>query len=144
MILNGIEELATRGDLLDRAIVIYLPSIPEEQRRPEATLWRDFDAQHPKILGALLDAVSTALRHRYEVKLERLPRMADFAIWVAAASKNLGMSPDDFMDAYTGNRSDANELALDAALIVPPLRDLLSGEGRGLARDRNRAPPRSA
>jgi hypothetical protein len=129
VILNGIEELATRGDLLDRAIVIYLPSIPEEQRRLEATLWQDFDAQHPKILGALLDAVSSALRDRYEVKLERLPRMADFAIWVAAASKNLGMSPDDFIDAYTGNRSDANELALDAALIVPPLRDLLAAKG---------------
>jgi hypothetical protein len=75
VILNGIEELATRGDLLDRAIVIYLPSIPEEHRRPEATLWSDFAAQHPKILGALLDAVSMALRKRDDVQLKGLPRM---------------------------------------------------------------------
>jgi hypothetical protein len=29
---NGIEELATRGDLLDRSIVLYLPTIAEDQR----------------------------------------------------------------------------------------------------------------
>jgi hypothetical protein len=128
VLLNGIEELATRGDLLDRAIVIYLPSIPEAHRRPEAALWRDFEAQHPKILGALLDAVSRALRDRDTVELEGLPRMADFVIWVAAASDKLGMTPDDFLEAYKGNRSDANELALDAALIVSPLRDLLAAK----------------
>jgi hypothetical protein len=39
------------------------------------------------------------------------------------------MNPDEFMDAYKGNRSDANELALDASLIVPALRELLAAKG---------------
>jgi hypothetical protein len=60
VVVNGIEELATRGDLLDRAIILYLPAIAEEQRKPEAILWRTFDATRPLILGALLDAVSQA------------------------------------------------------------------------------------
>ena len=29
---NGIEELATRGDSLDRAIIIYLPGVSKKQR----------------------------------------------------------------------------------------------------------------
>jgi hypothetical protein len=62
VILNGIEELATRGDLLDRAIITYLPAIAEERRRPEAELRQAFDAKRPALLGALLDAVSLALR----------------------------------------------------------------------------------
>ena len=37
LILNGISQVATRGDLLDRAIVVTLPPIPEEKRRDEDT-----------------------------------------------------------------------------------------------------------
>ena len=89
VILNGIEELATRGDLLDRALILYLPPIPEHQRRPESDVWHDFEVVHPRILGALLDAVSHALARLPSVTLDRLPRMADFALWVAAAEGSL-------------------------------------------------------
>ena len=58
MILNGIEDVATRPDLLDRALTITLPEIPEERRRDEDELWRIFEQLRPRILGALLDAVS--------------------------------------------------------------------------------------
>jgi hypothetical protein len=119
IILNGIEELATRGDLLDRAIILYLPTIPEAQRRSEAEIWRDFEATRSKILGALLTAVNGALAKVATVKLDRLPRMADFALWVAAAEPALGCPEGAFLEAYTGNREQANELALEAALIVP-------------------------
>src|SRR5262249_5508750 len=33
LILNGIEEVATRGDLLDRALLVTCPTIPEDSRR---------------------------------------------------------------------------------------------------------------
>src|SRR5262249_45420596 len=39
VVLTSIEDLASRGDLLDRAIVETLPAIPEERRRPEKELW---------------------------------------------------------------------------------------------------------
>jgi hypothetical protein len=125
LILNGIEELVTRADLLDRAVILYLPAIPEEQRRPEAEFWRAFDEKRPGILGALLDSVSLALRQVATVQLERLPRMADFAVWVTAGASALGFEPDVFLEAYSGNRAAANDLALEASLIVPPLRVLL-------------------
>ena len=41
IVLNGIEEVATRGDLLDRAITLYLPTIPEDQRKDEKVFWED-------------------------------------------------------------------------------------------------------
>jgi hypothetical protein len=128
VVLNGIEELATRGDLLDRAIIIYLPAIAEDARKPEAEVWHDFEAKRPAILGALLDAASTALANVGSVKLPRLPRMADFAVWVTAAEPALRWKPGAFVAAYDRNRRAANELALDAAVIVPPLRDLLAAK----------------
>jgi hypothetical protein len=60
--------------------------------------------------------------------------MADFARWVVAAEPALGWPAGSFMTAYTGNREAIHEIALDAAMIVPPLRQLLdSGEFIGTA-----------
>jgi hypothetical protein len=53
-ILNGIEDLATRGDLLERSLILYLPSISDTARRTERELWEQFEAAWPRILGALL------------------------------------------------------------------------------------------
>jgi hypothetical protein len=50
VILNGIEELATRGDLLDRSIIQHLASIAEEDRKAEGPFWEDFEAKRPQIL----------------------------------------------------------------------------------------------
>ena len=90
--LNGITELATRGDLIDRSILVDLDAIPEDRRLPEKQLWRRFEELRPLILGALLDAVACALRNRATTTLPRLPRMADFALFVTAAEEALGWS----------------------------------------------------
>ena len=117
IILNGIEEIAVRGDLLDRAILLYLPSISKQQRRPERDFWQDFDRSSPWILGAVLDAVVMALRDVDKISLNELPRMADFALWGVASMPALGFDPDSFMDAYNGNRDGANSLALESSPI---------------------------
>src|SRR5262249_39294580 len=75
IISNGIEEVAARGDLLDRAVLVICPTIPDEERVTEESFWRRFEAVRPRILGALLYAVSTGLRNLPEVELEKLPRM---------------------------------------------------------------------
>lgn len=48
---------------------------------------------------------------------------------MTAAEAALGWKAGAFLEAYTGNREAANDLALEAALIVPPLRDLLAAKG---------------
>ena len=61
VLLNGIESIVTRPDLADRALFLELEPIPEERRRPEAELWAAFEAERPRILGVLLDAVAKGL-----------------------------------------------------------------------------------
>ncbi|GIV77440.1 MAG: hypothetical protein KatS3mg050_1834 [Litorilinea sp.] len=114
IILNGIDELAVRGDLRDRMITLILPPIPDDRRRPEADFWREFEQARPRLLGALLDAVAMALRNLPHTRLERLPRMADFALWVHAAEPALDQPAGTFMDRYTGNRSEAHRVVLEA------------------------------
>lgn len=112
-ILNGIEELATRGDLLDRAIVVYLPVIGDGDRKDERTFHQQFEATRPRLLGALLDAVSAAIENLDSVDLADLPRMADFARWVSGAEVKLGWDPRTFINAYRENRQRSNELPLE-------------------------------
>jgi hypothetical protein len=61
-ILNGIEEVITRPDLADRAILLTLDPITEAQRCPENRLWREFEFARPQILGGLLDAAVHGLQ----------------------------------------------------------------------------------
>jgi hypothetical protein len=81
VVLNGIEEVVNRPDLADRAIFLTLEPIAEDKRRPEEELLAAFDPERPRILGALLDAVAVGLKRLPEIRLEKIPRMADFAIW---------------------------------------------------------------
>ena len=72
-----------------------------------------------------MDAVSAALRNLDRVKLEELPRMADFAVWVAAAEEALPWGPGGFIEAYAGNRAEADENALDNDPVAVAVRDLM-------------------
>jgi hypothetical protein len=84
--LNGIEDLATRSDVQDRAVSLTLPEIPDERRRDEDELWRRYELAKPRLLGALLTAVNVALRNLAQVSLPSKPRMADFALWAALSA----------------------------------------------------------
>ena len=129
IILNGISQVATRGDLLDRAIVIILPPIPEHARRDEATFWQEFDRARPGILGALLDAVSCGLGRLPDVQLERKPRMADFALWSVAVEPACPWAEGTFLEAYTGNRQGAVEATLDGDPVADVIRAIAPWSG---------------
>jgi hypothetical protein len=134
VILNGIEEVVNRPDLADRAIFLTLAPIPDGKRRPEAELWAAFEAARPRILGALLDAVAAGLERLPEIRLEQLPRMADFAIWATACETALrhqdGRSWEEgtFMKAYVGNIDAAVETVLDANPVATAVRTLMANQ----------------
>jgi hypothetical protein len=127
IIVNSIDTIVSRADLMDRSLPLDLPTINTTQRRQERDFWRDFDAAHPRILGALLDAVSVGLLRLDDVHLPSLPRMADFAIWITAAEPALGWPEGHFLATYAGNQADANELVLDASPLTPLLRAMTDG-----------------
>jgi hypothetical protein len=123
VILNGIEDIVTRPDLADRAVFLTLEPIAEERRRPEAELWAAFEAERARILGALLDAVAKGLVELPRTKLDKLPRMADFALWATACETAL-WPQGTFWSAYCGNRDDAVEGVIDADPIAAAVRAL--------------------
>jgi hypothetical protein len=115
VILTGIEDVATRGDLLRRCLTVTLPPIPDEKRRTEAVQRALEDRLRPRILGVLLDAMAGALAS--EPVTEPLPSMADWYAWVARAEPALGWPRGTLRRIYAGVR----ESAAAAVLEVSPL-----------------------
>jgi hypothetical protein len=122
IILNGIPLLTERSDLAERTLTVHLRTIPETDRKPEADMLREFEAERPRILGALLDGVASAIRRLPSTKLDRLPRMADFATRTVAAAPGLGIEPDDFLAAYDTNRRDVVDATFEADAVAVAVR----------------------
>jgi energy-coupling factor transporter ATP-binding protein EcfA2 len=127
VLFNSIEELATRADFLDRTVHLRTVHIAKEKRVPEDKFWKDFEACVPRILGALFDAVSSALKNLPSVRSSSFPRMADFAKWVMAGSQSLGFTAEKFLEVYESNRNAGSVMALDASPIYAPLCSMLEG-----------------
>ncbi len=124
IIINGIDDMTTRPDLPDRSLVFRLQQIRESDRMDEEDFWRRFNESRPRVLGALLDAVSAALRILPSVKMARKPRMADFAKWIVAAEAACPWPAGSFLRAYLGNRSEAIELGLESDSVATAVREL--------------------
>ena len=136
VILNGIGDIVTRADLLDRCISIDVPLI--EKRIASSRLNEQFESAYPRILGAIFDATSWALAN--PVVPDDLPRMATFAKWMASAepefARQWNSEPQDFiweqgsfLEIYRDNILKSSSTALDQHAIVPELQDLIRKTG---------------
>jgi hypothetical protein len=119
--INGIGDVVTRSDLLDRALIVNLPDIKDQARREERELYAELEAARGEILGGLLTAVVTYLKDGDSVDLSSKPRMVDFARLGVATEVALGGEKGSFLEAYQGSQEDAVETALASHPIVPPL-----------------------
>ena len=102
ILLNGVADVATRPDLVDRSIMLTLEMIDENKRRSEEELWAAFNKERPALLGVLLDVAAHGLSRLDHVKLKRMPRMADFFQWITACETAL-WPEGTFAAAYERN-----------------------------------------
>ncbi len=132
--LNGINNVATRPDLLDRAILVELSRISENNRRELSEILKNFDNDLPLILGSVFDILSKAMKIYPTVKLEKLPRMADFARWGYAIGEALGNLGQVFLDEYRINYDRQNIEAINsdvvAVLMIDFMKDRENWTGR--------------
>ena len=120
IMLNGIPDFVERGDLLDRAIQLDLPRL--SSYRADNAFWSEFRSAQPRILGALLDLVSRAMRYYDTVDNKGLPRMSNFCQWVMAA---LNGRREEFLEVFTKNRSEARKGLLDYSITADAIKSLL-------------------
>jgi hypothetical protein len=120
--------------------LLTLDAITDQQRRPENALWQAFERARPQILAALLDRAVHGLQALPHAQFNRLPRMADFALW-ATACETASWAPGTFEGAYWRNRRSAIEDVIDADPVAACVRHLMTetSEWTGSASDLLRA-----
>jgi hypothetical protein len=139
-ILNGIEDVVCRADLADRSVFLTMDSIADDRRRAEKELWREFEVARPRILGALLDGAVQGLRKLPNIRLRKLPRMADFTLW-GTACETAFWSVGTFLRAYDANRRAVIDDVIEADPVATFVREMMTERRRwmGTASDLLRA-----
>jgi len=89
------------------------------------SLWREFELARPQILGALLDAAAHGLHMLPQVRLKRLPRLADFVLW-GTACKSAFRPAGTIEAAYSMNRRDAIENIIDIDPVAALVREIMA------------------
>ena len=116
-VLNGISDVVSKGDIIDRGLLVTLPVITEY--REKGAVWEDFEMVRPLVMGALYDAAAAGLKSIAEGEEIRakLPRMADYAKWSIRVERALGFSEGAFLEAFTGSREEGVDTVLEAEPI---------------------------
>jgi len=79
VVLTSIHLASLRGDLTERLLPVTLRRIPDDERRPERELDEHFERHVGEILAGVYRLTAGVLATLHNVKLDRPPRMADFA-----------------------------------------------------------------
>jgi len=130
IILTGIEEAASRPDLLDRSFLIEAERTSASDRREETELVAAFDADRPVILGVLLDGLVAALRNEPSIELTSSHRMVDAARMAQAAEVGLRLPPGTIREATERASVSATSVALDASPIAQAVIAWFAQDGR--------------
>lgn len=120
IILNGIPDLASRGDLASRAVVIHLP--PIDARRTEAEINAVILAAMAPAFGALLTALAVGLKNLGATPTPNV-RMSDWARLVVAAEPALPWPAGGFLAALGANASNASASIVEGDLVASAVRD---------------------
>jgi hypothetical protein len=127
---NGIEDVATRPDLVERTILLWLAR--PKRRRREKEIDTAFEGAASGIFGALLDGLVKGLQGIDDINDSDLPRMADFAAWAESCCRAYWPA-GTFLEAYKQNLRQAVEVVLDASPVASAVRALMAdrAEWRG-------------
>jgi hypothetical protein len=139
LILNSIDGVVSRGDLLDRSLPVTLRPPTERQSRSQFNA--KLAAIHPAILGALLSLLSDVLRVLPEVQGlagQSSERFTDLVEIGLAAEKALDWPIGTVDRVLKTARSEAHEIAVDSSPVGAAIRELMANppdraEWRGTA-----------
>lgn len=118
VILNGINVVTVRPDLLDRSILLGLERIPEDERKEERKVWEEFEEDKSKMLGSIFHTISKAQSIYPTIELDKVGRMADFTRWGYAIAEACGIGGEKFLNAYLENQRKANDEAVNCNPIA--------------------------
>jgi len=122
----GINQVATKPDLLDRCVIIALELIDSTKRREESELWHTFNQLKPEILGSILNCLSYVIQIAPTLEIKSKPRLADSFRYSLAAAQFFGYTEQDLEKAYNFNIQSQHEEAIEASSVAQVVIEFMS------------------
>jgi len=129
MIITGINIPTHAPDLLDRLLLIELERIHPEKRMDEITFWKQFNADKPLLFGALLDAISGVMQHLPNIKLNKMPRMADFSRIACAYAEFIGIGSERMLDIIMQHTERQTQEVIDSDPVAAVICEFVRKHG---------------
>ncbi len=126
VVMNGISDIVTAQDLIDRTIILELPQITESNRKTDLEFFSVFKAEAPYISGALYDLLVAVLNEIPNIQLSEKPRLADFAILGVALEHVLHLPEGAFLTAYRQNQNSNVLSAMEHSPVALAIEKLIS------------------
>jgi hypothetical protein len=115
VILNGIEDIASRDDLVRRSVILELARIEDGSVSDDAEVMSNFRKDVPAIFGALCTGLMTALKNIDTVQINNITSMSRFCRWSGASMTAFNWNADMFMKNYHDNLNRSYIAALDTS-----------------------------
>jgi hypothetical protein len=130
LILNGIDSIATRGDLLSRAFLVTLRA--QENRPSEAVFEQRLTDIQPGVFGGLLDLLSQVLAVLPSVEgtYQGTERFVGFVELGLAIEQVLGWESGTVLRVLAGVREEAHETAIESSPVGQAIQELMLGRER--------------
>lgn len=132
LVFTSIGVVSNAPDLLDRAILLPVPDLTEDDRRTETAMWAEYEASRPKALGGVFKSIQQAMTILPSVAAEfergewPQQRMADFVVWGEALARAAwGKEPGEFLEAYRRRISQMAREIVAGDLAMSTLADLI-------------------
>ena len=114
----GINQVANKPDLLDRCVIVTLDLISDTERLEESELWKAFNEEKSKVLGAIFDCLVYVIRIAPSLTISSKPRLADSFRYELASAKFLGYTEQDLVSAHSLNAQNQHIEAIDASPVA--------------------------
>lgn len=126
IILNGIDEIAQRSDLLSRSVKLMLDPIESGSRLNFDAVNQQFQDLKPRLLAAIFDMLSEILRKLPETVIDTDLRMIDIVRWATAAEGLMGVESGAILEACERNYSQSTSESLDDNVVGSVLLEYMS------------------
>jgi len=128
VILTSIDPGALRDDLGDRLLLVDLPGLDDDSRRPEKAIMEEFDTMRPQLFGALLDTLARVLTVLPDAEPPTNPRMADFGRILHALDM---LDGGGAYNAYLAQRGRIAEEVIEGDAVALEILKLLNNHADG-------------
>lgn len=131
IIINGIDVVPDRDDLLERSLLFSPLNISPEKRKTDNKFWESFETQLPSIEGAIVDTLQKAMSILPSLEVENLHRMADANREMVAVAVALGLDKDEFQHILLENNQKLQEHFSEDSPVVEAVSEFMNGPMKG-------------